>query len=96
VKLNDSNVVTELFKGSPMRCDDVRHFAYAFLDGELEDQRAADFSRHLVDCPPCGERVMIHRRMRVLVRQRIVPVAAPTTLRDRIAVLLRTTPLTAI
>jgi mycothiol system anti-sigma-R factor len=67
-----------------MICDDVRRFAYVFLDEELPTERRAEFARHLEDCPGCGERVTIHKRLRTFLRTRLERRSAPAPLRERI------------
>jgi anti-sigma factor (TIGR02949 family) len=36
-----------------MTCDDSRSVLHAYLDGELEAPRAAEFKKHLEGCPAC-------------------------------------------
>ena len=37
-----------------MNCDDSPSFLHAYLDGELDAPRAAEFGRHLESCSACG------------------------------------------
>ena len=37
-----------------MTCNDSREFLHAYLDGELDAPRAAEFGRHLQGCSSCG------------------------------------------
>ena len=37
-----------------MTCDDSRSFLYAYLDGELDAPRSAEFERHLEGCASCS------------------------------------------
>lgn len=67
-----------------MICDDIRRLAYFFIDGELPADRLNEFSTHLHDCPGCGDRVSMHRRLRALVQRRLARVTAPDALRRRI------------
>lgn len=75
-----------------MICDDVRRFAYVFLDEELPTERCAEFARHLEECPGCGDRVTIHKRLRAFVRARLGRRSAPAPLRERIHAALRVAP----
>jgi mycothiol system anti-sigma-R factor len=75
-----------------MICGDVRRFAYVFLDEELSTERRAEFARHLEECPGCGDRVTIHRRLRAMVRRRLERQSAPSKLRERIHAALRGVP----
>lgn len=72
-----------------MLCDDVKRVIYFFLDGSLGDQKRQSIEIHLHDCPDCETRVTIHRRLRGFLRRRLVPVAAPETLRVRVVQSLR-------
>ena len=36
-----------------MTCDDSSSFLHAYLDGELDAPRSADFERHLEGCASC-------------------------------------------
>lgn len=67
-----------------MVCDDVRRFAYFFLDGQLEATKQGDLEGHLSACPDCGSRVTIHRRLRAFLRARLRAIPAPPRLRARL------------
>ena len=72
-----------------MPCDDVRRVIYFLLDGSLGASKKSDLEQHLHDCPDCGVRVVIQRRLRQFVRSRLTPVAAPDHLRVRLTQSLR-------
>ena len=65
-------------------CDDLKRIAYFFLDGELADEDCKTIQSHLDGCPPCCDRILIHRRFRLFLRQRLVAQPAPEELRQRI------------
>jgi mycothiol system anti-sigma-R factor len=73
-----------------MLCDDVKRVVYFFLDGSLGQQKQHAFEIHLVNCPDCEIRIVVHRKLRSFVRQRLSPVAAPETLRVKLTRSLRT------
>jgi mycothiol system anti-sigma-R factor len=54
-----------------------------YLDGELDPSHVVDVEAHLAECPPCREKVALHRAVRVSLR-RVAVVPAPTSLRDRV------------
>ena len=72
-----------------MCCDDVKRVVYFFLDGSLGDQRRMAIELHLSDCPDCELRIVVHRRLRDFVRQRLTPITAPPHLRVRLSQSLR-------
>ena len=65
-------------------CDDLKRIAYFFLDGELGDEEGRAIQSHLDLCPPCHDRVVIHQRIRLFIRHRLMTQPAPQKLRDRI------------
>ena len=77
-------------EGNGMLCDDVKRVVYFFLDGSLGHQKQHAFEIHLSNCPDCEIRIVVHRKLRSFVRQRLSPVAAPETLRIKLTRSLRT------
>ena len=73
-----------------MLCDDVKRVVYFFLDGSLGHQKQHAFEIHLSNCPDCEIRIVVSRKLRSFVRQRLSPVAAPETLRIKLTRSLRT------
>lgn len=67
-----------------MLCDDVRRFAYFYLDGQLSQPKNLDFTYHIEHCRNCDDRMTIHRRLRSFVKTRVAPQPAPERLRERI------------
>jgi mycothiol system anti-sigma-R factor len=72
-----------------MLCDDVKRVVYFFLDGSLGDRKKVDLEIHVSNCPDCEIRIIIQRKLRKFVRQRLSPVTAPPTLRSRLSQSLR-------
>ena len=75
-----------------MLCDDVKRVVYFFLDGSLGATKKQAFEIHLKDCPDCEVRIVVHRKLRSFVRQRLGRVTAPETLRIRLSQNLRAEP----
>ena len=75
-----------------MLCDDVKRVVYFFLDGSLGEQKKHAIEIHLSNCPDCEIRVVIQRKLRSFIRGRLMPVAAPETLRVRLTRTLRAVP----
>jgi mycothiol system anti-sigma-R factor len=72
-----------------MQCDDVKRSAYFFLDGSLSEARRQDLETHLSTCADCDARILIHRRLRRMVRCRLPDLTAPDSLRTRLSRSLR-------
>ena len=70
-------------------CDDLKRNAYFYLDGEMEEEQGKAFQSHLDGCPPCKCRIVIHQRLRILVRHRLTVIVAPDQLRQRIRAAMR-------
>lgn len=68
-----------------MLCNDVRRMAYFFLDGSLGEGKRLEFGGHLELCDACEARIMIHRRMRTLVKERLMTMTAPARFRVRLS-----------
>ncbi len=72
-----------------MGCEDVKRVIYFFLDGSLSDAKIREITSHLDDCPGCGTRARIQKRLREFVRRRLAPVAAPERFKVRLSRSLR-------
>ena len=69
-------------------CIEAAHLLYHYLDGELTTERRVLISKHLDDCPPCGEAFDFEAELRVVVRQNCRE-SVPDHLRQRVADALR-------
>lgn len=67
-----------------MVCDDVKRIVYFYLDGALSEKKQTDFTSHLDECPDCGDRIQIHKKLRNFVLTRLGRHLAPEALRTRI------------
>ena len=72
-----------------MLCDDVKRVVYFFLDESLGSQKKHDIEIHLSNCPDCEIRVVVQRRLRLFVRERLSPMNAPDHLRTRLSETIR-------
>jgi mycothiol system anti-sigma-R factor len=72
-----------------MLCDDVKRVVYFFLDESLGSQKKRDIETHLSKCPDCETRVVVQRRLRAFVRERLTPMQAPEHLRSRLSETIR-------
>jgi mycothiol system anti-sigma-R factor len=51
-------------------CEDSLHELYAYLDGELTEDRRAAIHRHLDGCQPCAEPYDFEAELRALIRKK--------------------------
>jgi anti-sigma factor (TIGR02949 family) len=72
-----------------MGCDDVKRVIYFFLDGSLGEQKKTAVEKHFSDCPDCGRRVGISRRIRQFFRSRVGRMSAPERFKIRLSRSLR-------
>jgi anti-sigma factor (TIGR02949 family) len=72
-----------------MRCDEVRPWLDAYIDGELAEAERVQLRDHLVDCPECGPEATALERLRDSIRQSAPVYRAPEALRSQIRFALR-------
>jgi mycothiol system anti-sigma-R factor len=51
-------------------CEDSLHELYAYLDGELTEDRRAAIHRHLDGCQPCAEPYDFEAELRAVIRRK--------------------------
>ena len=51
-------------------CENSLHALYAYLDGELTDDRRAAIQHHLDGCQPCAEPYDFEAELRAVVRRK--------------------------
>lgn len=64
-------------------CSDSIERLYAYLDGELTDERRSEIKRHLDECPPCGGAFDFEAELRAVIASRCKD-HVPEALRERI------------
>lgn len=67
-----------------MNCQDIKKFAYTYLDGEFEGREQAEFETHLGMCPPCKGVVERDASFRDAVRRHLSPNTRDPELQDRV------------
>jgi mycothiol system anti-sigma-R factor len=66
------------------QCVETWELLYQYMDGALTEERRVVMTRHLDDCPPCGDAFEFETELRLVVAQRCrEPV--PEHLRRRVA-----------
>ena len=67
-----------------MACDQSQSVAHAYLDGELDAVRAAEFERHLATCPDCTATVEQWNALRAVMQSAALREPAPARLKERV------------
>lgn len=67
-----------------MACDQSRTLTHAYLDGELDPVRAAEFERHLEQCSACISELDIQESLRSSLKQAQLYEKAPASLRKKV------------
>jgi mycothiol system anti-sigma-R factor len=70
------------------QCFETWELLYHYIDGELSEDRRVVISRHLVDCPPCGDAFEFESELRVVIAERCRE-QVPESLRQRVAEAIR-------
>jgi mycothiol system anti-sigma-R factor len=69
-------------------CEDSLHELYAYLDGELTEDRREAIHRHLDGCQPCAEPYDFEAELRSVIRKKCqeqVPESLVAKVRDALA-----------
>ena len=75
-----------------MSCDLTGNLLHAYFDGELDAARAAEFERHLEQCPECVEALEALERQRATLQTAALREMAPDALRKKLRAELRPEP----
>ena len=68
-------------------CENSLHALYAYLDGELTDDRRAAIQHHLDGCQPCAEPYDFEAELRLVIRRKCQE-QVPDTLMAKVRVAL--------
>jgi mycothiol system anti-sigma-R factor len=66
------------------QCFETWELLYHYIDDELTDERRVWITRHLDDCPPCGEAFEFESELRLVIAARCRE-RVPDSLRQRVA-----------
>lgn len=67
-----------------MRCEDVRKYGYAYLDGEFDDRDATELEAHVAACEPCRAELEGMQSFRHHVRSQLERPACPLAARNQV------------
>ncbi len=67
-----------------MSCDYTHTALHAYLDGELDASRSAEFERHLEDCRECAKALETEESLRSILQRGGLCESAPNSLRKKI------------
>ena len=75
-------------ESQPIDCEQVVRMLFAYLDGEISDERRHDVDQHLARCRSCFSRAEFEKRLRAhlaTLGQEEVPTALEQRIRSLIA-----------
>jgi mycothiol system anti-sigma-R factor len=67
-----------------MECETLSRYVDVYLDGELAPEERGEIEAHLRECDDCRRAVSMETRFRSAVRQSLLSVRAPRSLRDQV------------
>ena len=67
-----------------MACEQSQTVAHAYLDGELDAVRAAEFEKHLAVCPDCAEAIASWDEVRTGIQRTGLREIAPARFKERV------------
>jgi anti-sigma factor RsiW len=67
-----------------MNCSKAMVLMSAAIDGELTPKEEEELAQHLVECPECRAEFQDAKKTKIIIRERIVRVKAPTSLVESI------------
>jgi anti-sigma factor RsiW len=67
-----------------MICNKAKVLMSAAIDGELTAKESSELEEHLSECPDCQAEFQEARNTKIIIRQRLVRVQAPKSLRESI------------
>ncbi|MBV8097559.1 MAG: anti-sigma factor [Verrucomicrobia bacterium] len=75
-----------------MKCEEIRHFIDAYLDGELDSARQIEVEQHLADCPSCRSLLEERQAFRAFFVAAVSDYKAPPQLETKVLAALRRVP----
>jgi anti-sigma factor RsiW len=88
--VSTQNRVTELSYLQPtnkmtvMNCNKAKVLMSAAIDGELTPKEEEELAQHFAVCPECREGFLDAKKTKIIIKERIVRVKAPSTLVESI------------
>jgi anti-sigma factor (TIGR02949 family) len=70
-----------------IRCEEVIAHLFAYLDGEMDDEKRASIDRHIEECRGCFSRAEFERKLRKKVEE-VGETKASASLRRRLGELI--------
>ncbi|MFN3967113.1 MAG: anti-sigma factor family protein [Endomicrobiia bacterium] len=66
------------------KCKEFTELIHAYIDNELSAEETEQVKSHLGSCALCRVRVEIFKNLKMTLKEKIVPVPAPVSLKERI------------
>ena len=67
-----------------MNCNKAMVLMSAAIDGELSPKEEEELAQHLAECPECRAEFQDAKKTKIIIRERIVRVKAPSALIESI------------
>ena len=75
-----------------MKCEEIRHFIDAYLDGELDSARQIEVEQHLTNCPSCRSLLEERQAFRAFFVAAVSDYKAPPQLEAKVLAAVRQVP----
>jgi len=83
IPVNDP-MLTSTYQMTVMNCKKAMVLMSAAIDGELTPREDDDLALHLADCPECRAEFQDAKKTKIIIRERVVRVKAPSALLESI------------
>jgi len=84
IPVNDP-MLTSTYQMTVMNCKKAMVLMSAAIDGELTPREDDDLALHLADCPECRAEFQDAKKTKIIIRERVVRVKAPSALLESIS-----------
>jgi anti-sigma factor RsiW len=81
--VNDA-LPTSTYQLTAMNCNKAMVLMSAAIDGELTPKEDEELAQHLADCPECRVEFQDAKKTKIIIRERVVRVKAPSALIESI------------
>ncbi|MGC8774868.1 MAG: anti-sigma factor family protein [Chlorobaculum sp.] len=77
-------LIQTIYQLTAMNCNKAMVLMSAAIDGELSAKEDEELAQHLADCPECRAKFQDAKKTKIIIKERIVRVKAPSTLIESI------------
>jgi anti-sigma factor RsiW len=84
IPVNDP-MLTSTYQVTVMNCNKAMVLMSAAIDGELTPREDDELALHLADCPECRAEFQDAKKTKLIIRERVIRVKAPSALLESIS-----------